>query len=576
MTGQVVGLSQIQAVWIMFKNLTVRARIIGAFAFVLACTLAMGMFAINRLSNVNTTVNALASNWLPAANALGDASQSFELARLRQLQLLTVPEAERADLRENITKAVAQLDGALEVYNRTISGAEEQVLADKMNAALKVYRTNSDHYVQMVEQGDMAGAETFFMGDLQVQARELRAALKADRDYQGKEGAAAGQTGIAEGKQAMTMILIAMGVCAAAMAGIGLALVRAVSVPVSGMAGVMKTLAEGRTDVNIPNLGERNEIGAMASAVEVFRDGMIRTQALEAEAVKAREDAEYQRKQAMRDLASDFEAAIGGVVEMVSSAATEMQATASQLTASAQESSSQAQSVSAAAEEAGTNVTSVAGSAEELGASVSEIGRQVHHSLGKAREAVREAETTTGIVNELSEAAGRITGIVDMISGIAAQTNLLALNATIESARAGEAGRGFAVVAAEVKTLATQTAHATTEINQQIAGIQSTTEQAVRAIENISNTIREINDSSTTIAAAVEQQGAATGEIVQAVNQASIGTSEVTQSITGVARLAEETGAGASQVLNASGELAQQAEKLRHQVNSFLAQVRAA
>ncbi|MDC7695871.1 methyl-accepting chemotaxis protein [Asticcacaulis sp. DXS10W] len=560
----------------MFKNFTIRARIIAAFALILFGTVGLGLFSINQLNAVNRSVDDLGSNWLPTANTLGDASQTFELMRLRQSQLLIVDEAGRPEIIENIAKASKEMDATLERYKAMVANSDEQALADKIYGTMDGYRTNSQRYMDLVAAGDMVAAQTFFMNDMQTQARTLRDAIRADRAYQVEEGNKAAAQGIATGKSAATLILIALAGTAIFASIIGFLMIRSVSVPIAHMSDVMRALSGGQTDVKVPNLGERNEIGQMASAVEVFRHGMIRNLALEAEAVKAREDSEYQRKQAMRELAADFEGAIGGVVDMVSSAATEMQATAAQLTASAQESSAQAQSVSAAAEEAGTNVTSVAGSAEELGASVSEISRQVQHSLVKAREAVGEAEATSAIVNELSEAAGRITGIVDMISGIASQTNLLALNATIESARAGEAGKGFAVVAAEVKTLATQTARATTEINQQIAGIQATTEQAVRAIENISQTIRIINDSSATIAAAVEQQGAATSEIVQAVNQASIGTSEVTQNITGVARMAEETGMGASQVLNASSELAQQAEKLRAQVNSFLTQVRAA
>ncbi|MDC7684998.1 methyl-accepting chemotaxis protein [Asticcacaulis sp. BYS171W] len=560
----------------MFRNITIRSRIVAAFALLLISTVALGLFAVNRLSAVNKAVDELGSNWLPTANTLGDMSQSFELMRLRQLQLLTSDEAGRSEIVTNIGKASDALEKTLADYKPLVTPGEEQALADQVFHNMETYRTNSQLYLDKVNAGDIAGATTFFMTDMQDQARTLRDAIRADRAFQLKAGNAAAEAGIALGKQATTMIFVALGITALFTVVVGLMIVRGVSVPVAGMAAIMRRLADGHTDVKVPNLGERNEIGEMAATVEVFRDGLIRNKALEAEAVKAREDSEYQRKQAMSELATQFEGAIGGIVDMVSSAATEMQATAAQLTASAQESAAQATSVSAAAEEAGTNVTSVAGSAEELGASVAEISRQVDHSLVKAREAVREADATTVIVHELSEAAGKITGIVDMISGIASQTNLLALNATIESARAGEAGKGFAVVAAEVKTLATQTGRATTEINQQIAAIQSTTDRAVKAIESIAGLIRVVNDSSTTIAAAVEQQGAATGEIVQAVNQASMGTTEVTMNITGVARMAEETGMGATQVLNASSELAQQAEYLRAQVNGFLAQVRAA
>ncbi|MDC7694203.1 methyl-accepting chemotaxis protein [Asticcacaulis sp. DXS10W] len=373
------------------------------------------------------------------------------------------------------------------------------------------------------------------------------------------------------------MILISLLSIVAALGALYVLISRMVGVPLRNLGSVIDRMAAGDHNAQVREASRSDEVGAIGKAVMSFRESLR----LKAEAEAARErdqqsEQTRQRQQSMNELASQFETAVGGIVEMVSAAATEMQATAQQLTSTAQESAFKARSVSVAAEEAGTNVTSVAGAAEELGASVSEISRQVEHSLAKAREAVSEAETTRAIVHELSEASGRITGIVDMISGIAAQTNLLALNATIESARAGEAGRGFAVVASEVKTLAQQTAKATDEINQQIAAIQTTTTQAVAAIENISATIQALNDSSATIASAVQQQGGATHEIVHSVTRASAGASEVSSNISGVARMAEETGQGASQVLSASSELAQQAERLQGQVHAFLAQVRSA
>ncbi|WP_324291023.1 methyl-accepting chemotaxis protein [Asticcacaulis sp. SL142] len=338
----------------------------------------------------------------------------------------------------------------------------------------------------------------------------------------------------------------------------------------------MQAIANGRLDQVIDGQSRGDEIGIMAKTLGVFKDGLAEAERLRHETAEQREQAEAQRKAAMLNLADQFERSVGGIVTLVSSAATEMQAAAAQLTSTAQETSAQSIAVSAAAEEAGTNVTSVAGSAEELGASVSEIGRQVQTSAHISATAVTEARQAMQVVEELNEVAGSINGVVDMISGLASQTNLLALNATIESARAGEAGKGFAVVASEVKQLAGQTAKATTEISAKIEQIQEATTRAVSVIQNITATIQEINNASTVIASAVEQQNAATQEIVQAVNQASMGTTEVTSNITGVAQAAEQTGAAASQVLSSSGELAEQAEKLRTEMDSFLATVRAA
>ncbi len=346
--------------------------------------------------------------------------------------------------------------------------------------------------------------------------------------------------------------------------------------PIRAIVAGLQNLAAGDYQAPVHGTARRDEIGDVARTAEVFRANLIRARDLERETQAAREAAILARHQEMQALATRFEGAVGSIVGIVSSAATEVHATAQQLAATAQQTSAQAVSVSSAAEEAGTNVASVASSAEELGASVSEIARQVERSSEQARIAVIEAEETTSTVGALSAAARRIDGIVEMIAAIAAQTNLLALNATIEAARAGEAGRGFAVVATEVKNLAEQTAKATSEISQQISSIQGMTTRSVEAISRITTTIRDINDTSASIASAVEQQGLATREIVLAVGQASTGTGEVTANITGVAKAAEETNISSSHMLGAASELASQAESLRHEVGAFLQTVRAA
>jgi len=283
-----------------------------------------------------------------------------------------------------------------------------------------------------------------------------------------------------------------------------------------------------------------------------------------------------QRKADMIKMADDFEGAVGEIIETVSSASTELEASAGTLTKTAERAQEITTRVAAASEEASTNVQSVASATEEMASSVGEISRQVQESARMAGDAVGQARATTERVSELSKAASRIGDVVELINTIAGQTNLLALNATIEAARAGEAGRGFAVVASEVKALAEQTAKATGEIGQQITGIQAATQDSVNAIREISETIAKLSEISSTIAAAVEEQGTATQEISRNVQQAAQGTQQVSSNITDVQRGATETGSASSQVLSAAKSLSGDSNRLKLEVGKFLGTVRAA
>ena len=351
---------------------------------------------------------------------------------------------------------------------------------------------------------------------------------------------------------------------------------RGIVKPLSGLTSGMQELAGGNFGVILPGLDRKDEVGDMAQAVEAFKVKAGEKARAEAEAkMKQDQAAARQRKADMIKLADDFESAVGEIVETVSSASTELEASATTLTSTATRAQQVTAVVAAASEEASTNVQSVASATEELGSSINEISRQVQESARMANEAVDQARKTNDRVGELSKAAARIGDVVELINTIAGQTNLLALNATIEAARAGEAGRGFAVVASEVKALAEQTAKATGEIGQQVAGIQAATQESVGAIKEISGTIEKLSEISATIASAVEEQGAATQEISRNVQQAAQGTQQVSSNIIDVQQGAGETGSASSQVLSAAQSLSSDSNRLKLEVGKFLNSVRA-
>ncbi|HEY7383314.1 MAG TPA: methyl-accepting chemotaxis protein [Beijerinckiaceae bacterium] len=559
------------------RKLTIRTRLVAAFSLMAVLFVGLGTFGLYSLRSTGELLREVTEDRFPAVRAAAALDMAMARYRTSFYRLfLTENAADIAKLDKEIKQRAGEITAARKRFDGIPLSAEQQAALQKFDAGFATWTAEMAKVLEIGLRGEGKEANRHFATKATPVARGATSALDQISELSEAATEQATASGVAVYRQSTNLTMVALALALLLTALCARVIVRGISRGIASVVQPMRALAAGDLAVTIPARGEKTEIGQIADAVQVFKEGLIERRRLEDEARERDAGEAAQKQRLLAEMAQNFERKVGGLVGHLATAATEMEATARSMSVTADGTSTQAAGVTSAAEQTSVNVQTVAAATEELTSSIREIAGQVAQSTGMSSRAVDDAKRTDRIVQALAAGAEKIGDVVALINTIAGQTNLLALNATIEAARAGEAGKGFAVVASEVKSLAAQTARATEEISAQVASIQAETQQAVAAIQSIGKTIDEMSAISGAVAAAVEEQGAATQEIARNVHEAAQGTQLVTGKIVDVNRGASETGAAAAQVLAAAQELARNAESLGVQVEEFLAGVKAA
>jgi methyl-accepting chemotaxis protein len=559
------------------ENLSIRSKILASFVAILVVLIGLGTNALQRASAMNEEISNITRNYGLAIVYLDEmrASVGSYRAVLTRQVLQADDKAALKESSRTLEDLAKTFDENNNQYAPTVDPGEEAGLYVELKAAWNAYMAEAKRLQDMVAANKSGETSAYLLQQVVPAGVRAEKAVRANMNY--NTSAMKQHTGDVDAsyETGRMVILGIMGFAVVVALLAGLFLVRSIATPVKQMTEAMRKLAARDLTTAIPAQDRADEIGQMAGAVQIFKDGLIAAQRLESEQ-EADRAAKERRVARLDQIVGAFDIATRDVVGALHSGSTELEATARTMSGSADRTNQQASAVASAAGQAGASAQTVAAATEELTSSINEISRQVGESAKMAASAVRDAQRTNTIVSALADGADKIGNVVSLITNIAGQTNLLALNATIEAARAGDAGKGFAVVASEVKNLANQTGRATEEIGNQITQIQAATKEAVSAIRGIAASIEEISGIAAGIAAAVEEQGAATADIARNVQQTAEAAQDVTSNISGVGQSANESSAAAGHVLNAAGALAKQAERLSGEVQRFVGEVRAA